>query len=90
MLAGVLPPRGDRPRGSRVWCDSLPVGEARPLLGNRPRGSRKGYYPLTPDCASQARRVLEGKLAGRGFTAVTRRVSRLAAGGDPLHPTPRP
>ena len=42
MLAGVLPPLGDRPRGSRVWCDSLPVGEARPPLGDRPRGSRKG------------------------------------------------
>ena len=27
---------------------------------------------------------------GRGFTAVARRVPRLAAGGDPLHPTPRP
>ena len=42
MLAGGLPPLGNGPRGSRVWCDSLPVGEARPLLGNGPRGSRKG------------------------------------------------
>ena len=42
MLAGVLPPWHGGCYGSRVWCGSLPVGEARPPLGDRPRGSRKG------------------------------------------------
>ena len=66
MLAGGLPPLGDRPRGSRVWCDSLPVGEARPLLGNGPRGSRKGQYPLTPLRARWARGA-RGKAGWPGF-----------------------
>ena len=33
---------------------------------------------MTPDCAAQPRRVLEGKQAGRGFTAARQRASRLA------------
>ena len=41
QLAGVLPPLGDRPRGSRVWCGSLPGGRFRPPFGDRPHGSLK-------------------------------------------------
>ncbi len=78
MLAGGLPPLGDRPCGSRVWCGSLPVGEARPPLGDRPRGSRKGQYPLTPLRARWARGCSGDMKVGRGFTAVARRVLRLA------------
>ena len=48
-MAGVLPPLGDRPRGSPVWCDSLLVGLNRPLLDN------KGLSPLTSRRARLAR-----------------------------------
>ena len=41
ILAGVLPPLGDGPRGSRVWYVSLPVGKLIPPFGNRPHGSLK-------------------------------------------------
>ena len=30
-MAAKLPPLGDRPRGSRVWCGSLPIGDTRPV-----------------------------------------------------------
>ena len=50
-LAVELPPLGDRPRGSRVWCDFQYVGEYRPPFGDGPHGSHKGQCPLTPDCA---------------------------------------
>ena len=59
-LAVELPPLGDRPRGSRVWCDFQYVGEYRPPFGDGPHGSHKGQCPLTPDCAPWARRALVG------------------------------
>ena len=40
-LSAKLPPLGDRPRGSRVWYGSLPVGKLIPLFGNGPHGSLK-------------------------------------------------
>ena len=43
-----------------------------------PLGTRFLSPPWTPGCAAQPRRVLEGKQAGRGFTAARRRASRLA------------
>ena len=49
-----------------------------PPLGDRPRGSRKGQYPLTPLRARWARGCSGDMKVGRGFTAVARRVPRLA------------
>ena len=40
-LAARLPPLGNGPRGSRVWCDFLPFGGYRPPFGGGPHGSRK-------------------------------------------------
>ncbi|MFR5855825.1 MAG: UDP-N-acetylglucosamine 2-epimerase [Lachnospiraceae bacterium] len=40
-LAVKLPPLGDRPRGSPVWCGSLPGGRFRPPFGDRPHGSQQ-------------------------------------------------
>ena len=41
MLQLVLPSWYDGCHGSRVWCDSLPVGLYRPSLGDRASGSRQ-------------------------------------------------
>ena len=63
-MAGVLPPLGDGPRGSPVWCSFLFVGVCRPPSSNRPSGSRQGVTPCTPYCALWARgRSRESKLA---------------------------
>ena len=35
-----LPPLGNGPRGSRVWCGFPSVGQYRPPFGNRPHGSQ--------------------------------------------------
>ena len=66
QLAGVLPPLGNGPRGSRKGqCPLIPdcalcaqgrmgicqLAGVLPPLGNRPRGSRKGQCPLILDCA---------------------------------------
>ena len=54
-LAAELPPLGDRPRGSPVWCSFLPVSRNRPPSGDRPSGSRQGVTPCTPYRAHRAR-----------------------------------
>ena len=48
------------------------------MAAARRKVSRKGHCPLTPDCAPQGRRGVEDMQVGRGFTAVARRVPRLA------------
>ena len=37
-LAAELPPLGDRPRGSQVWCGFPAVGRYRPPFGDGPHG----------------------------------------------------
>ena len=57
-LAAELPPLGDRPRGSPVWCSFLSGGRYRPPSGDRPSGSRQGVTPCTPYRAHRARGYL--------------------------------
>ncbi len=78
-LAVKLPPLGDGPRGSRVWCGSLPVGKFIPPFGDRSHGSHKGQCPLTPDCAPQARRGVGRHASWPGF--YRRSATGLAARG---------
>ena len=78
-LAMKLPPLGDGPRGSRVWCGSLPVGKFIPPFGDRSHGSHKGQCPLTPDCAPQARRGVGRHASWPGF--YRRSATGLAARG---------
>ena len=37
-MAAELPPLGDWPRGSQVWCGFPAVGRYRPPFGNGPHG----------------------------------------------------
>ena len=65
-MAGVLPPLGDGPRGSPVWCSFLFVDWYRPPSSNKPSGSRQGVTPCTPYRALWARgRSRESKLAAK-------------------------
>ena len=75
QLAGGLSPLGNRPRGSRVWYGSLPVGKLIPPFGDRPHGSHKGQCPLTPHRAK-----------GRG---AARKTCSLAGELPPLGDRPR-
>ena len=77
-LVAELPPLGNGPRGSPVWCGSLPGGRFRPPFGDRPHGSHKGQYPLTPHRALWARGRSGDMQLGCEATAARRQASRLA------------
>ena len=55
-----------------------PLSSPRPPLGDGPRGSRQGVTPCTPHRAHWAWGYSNDMQLGRGFTAVARRVPRLA------------
>ena len=76
-LAVKLPPLGNGPRGSRVWCAFQYAGECRPPFGDGPHGPEA--EPLS-DCAPWARRALAGHAAW--LRSYRRSATGLAARGS--------
>ncbi len=71
-MAGVLPPLGNRPRGSRGWCMNRQLAEK-----GRRWATGRGNAPA-PHIAPYGRGAGRGMGHGRGFTAARQRATRLA------------